>query len=226
MTTHRSIVITFGKDDPVVRSDIDFHRKLTDMRERYPTWSIRGITHERERLIPEKPRSSAHAPDEERTSLLLLPRGKAATYGDMQDGASHGDMQDGDDMRSDDSTGNVVGEAPQEVKPGLRVRVMVPPYNGRRGVVVSVRDENRFQVSVGDGDGSCTSWWCSSDDVVVDRADSEEPAVSLSTLELMSELRRANAALEQEASRYRAAFMKLRMMVGEDTCDAVLASIE
>jgi hypothetical protein len=211
MAVHRSIVITFATDDPAVRSDIDFHRKLTDMRERYPTWSIRGITHERERLIPEKPRGLTGG----ETPPQPLPKERVSASRSPRDG----DLEQ-DDLHSDDSTGNVVGEAPREVKPGLRVRVMVPPYNGKKGVVGVVRDENRFQVAI-DGSGV---WWCASDEVVVDREDSEEPAVSLSTLELMGELRRANHALEVEAARYRAAFMQLRLTVGEAVCDAALQS--
>ena len=215
MSTHRSIVITFGKDDPVVRSDIDFHRKLTDMRERYPTWSIRGITHERERLIPEKPRSTnvlqSSVPGEDGAYIAK------ATDDDALNAAECGSQ----DLHSDDSTGNVVGEPPREVKVGLLVRVMIPPYDGKRGTVVSVRDENRFQVLIGEG----VSWWCSCDDVVVDRNRSEEePAVSLSTLELMDELRRKNAQLELETARYRSAFAKLRKVVGDAVCDEALAT--
>ena len=216
MAAHRSIVITFAKDDPVVRSDIDFHRKLTDMRERYPTWSIRGITHDRERLIPEKPRS----PD----MAQRLPNGGEGREVRVVKPLHEEELTlvetGSQDLHSDDSTGNVVGEPPQEVKTGLCVRVMIPPYDGRRGTVISVRDENRFQVMVGEG----VSWWCSRDDVVVDRSKSEEPAVSLSTLELMDDLRRQNSVLECDVARYRNAFAKLRLLAGDDVCDAALRS--
>jgi hypothetical protein len=234
---HRSIVITFGRDDPVVRSDLDFHRKLTDMRERYPSWSIRGITHDRERLIPEKPRAGTLPLGGGDCSDQVRPEPLGASSPGLPE--ERDELQDTscvDDLRSDDSTGNVVGQAPQEVRVGLRVRLMVAPYSGRSGVVVAVRNENRFQVSIVDdsvrelgstGGGSACTWWCSSDDVVVDRPESgiDEPAVSLSTLELMVEVRKEKEALQRDVARYRAAFQKLRLTVGEELCDAVLASV-
>jgi len=209
MQKYRSIVITLPTDDAASTSDIAFMQRLGDLRERFPTWSIRGITHRNMGLFPERPRKQTKRSNAIPTDHV---HGRADLR-DTQVTATPQFMSDvDDDVPSLESTGNVIGAAPCDVQVGLQVRLVNPPYEGSTGHVTRVRDENRFQVTL---HGSGVSWWCTSDDVVVialpnkDGSDEpggvspEEVTVDISTLKRVKNLEERNRQLELELEQLR-----------------------
>lgn len=172
----KSIVITFSADDPMISSDLAFLQKLSDLRERYPSWHVRGIVHSDDKpsFIPQKPSASTTVASSA-TALFLEEESKKNLH-EVGQGVtmdqSEADYDDEDDMsfKSDHSDGNVIGEHPRTLQKGLIVRMSTPPYADATGYVSEVKGE-RFKVTFFEDDeltrvGS-KSWWCVAEDVVV-----------------------------------------------------------
>lgn len=194
----RSILITLDQDDDSVSSSIGFMRRLEELRLRYPTWRIRGIVHQDERLsfVPQKPPGSSPARVDDTAN-------NEATRAHVDEGHRQHIYEDASSLGSDESDGNVIGQPPRLVEVGLRVQLREAPYLGRTGTVAEVQGE-RFRVEIrhDSGEGH-SSWWCTAEDVVTLASERHqgqagvEREVPLNTLDYIRVLERRIEELEQ-----------------------------
>lgn len=238
----RSIIISFDEENDVIRSDLDFAKRLADMRAAYPTWHIRGVVHDGDlTFIPQRPRpppsaspggADASLPPSSPVAMFVSEQQQqqhqAQRHSIAVDANSTGESPS--DISEASSAGNVPDRPPARVRRGLSVRLTVPPYAGRIGVVSEVKHSDRFRVVFADNSGG---WWCSRDDVEVvatggvtaanalaDISSATEVAVSPSTLE---ENRRLSARVAELESQLDALRSMLSRALGA-VADATVAS--
>lgn len=144
--TKRRLLIEFDDDE----SEFTFTRRVADLRDRYPTWRITAVTSAQTFIAPSKPRSALTGMKGGETSAQPHQLGTIDAYlaGLAPPSAlprkKSGDVDADWTAVSDHAAGggNVVGEVPVDLRKGMRVRCMAPPFVGRDGTLLDYKGQS------------------------------------------------------------------------------------